>query len=531
VTRIVIADTEDDSRLVLKRGKSGFTKRVTQIAALTSDGQSFHSKGNVIEFLKWLNSLGSVDVWFHNLQYDLGNLFGFALDQLDVSMIGSRMIRARWRNVTFKDSLNIWPMSVKRIGKAFKLEKLKLDEHSKQYVFRDCEIMLKAMLHVQALMADYELEKIPSTLGGLCVRLWKAMGGSNWFDCDLSLSRAGFYGGRVERFRRTLEGDLKYCDINSLYPFVMTKPFPAEMLPTRSLDGYGLARVKLTVPKDFIAPLPVRREDASIYYPFGTLEGVWTFHEIRNAVEHGARIEKLIEAKGSQQAEHYYSDFVLEFYRLRKATKNPASDLFYKLLMNNLYGQLATTGEITRSLPVESAGFRAGVPYGGKFLTPCMTPLPDHTNYAHAAYVTSYGRLELQRYLREIEPGRLGYCDTDSIIFKGKCPFPISADLGAMKLERPGRRAAFYVPKTYKFDEDAKAKGVPKSLASEFIESGYAEFSQPFKFREAALFFDRANSKRLSVWRNVRKEFRSRYDRKRLDKGGNFWPKKHCQTD
>jgi hypothetical protein len=195
--------------------------------------------------------------------------------------------------------------------------------------------------------------------------------------------------------------------------------------------------------------------------------------------------------------------------------------------MNNLYGRLAIGGEIQRSCILTEDNFDKGIPYGSKNLMPYNMPLPEFTNYLHAAHVLSYGRVRLNQFMRKIPPQNLIYCDTDSIIFfcKGDLPFPANKDLGEMKLESWGGQCVPYLPKTYRFDETYKAKGVPKHKAKEFIETGEAHFELPFKMREAIRFYDRENSRKLSVWRKVERIRAAEYDRKKI-KGRFFLPKR-----
>jgi len=549
-------DTEDDSPQLLKAGLSGDGKICTQIAALNRHGQPYHSAGDVPGFLLWLQGQGQDCVAYaHNLQYDLGNLFRERLDELDVRMVGGRMISARWRNVKFLDSFNIWPMSLKKIGSAVGLEKGVLDVHSRDYVMRDVQIVRKAMIEAQRFAAAHGVEALPSTLGGLCVRLWQAMGGKN-FRCVDKFARSAYYGGRVELFHIGGRGRIGYTDINSLYPYCMTQPFPEDWYEMDTLEGWGAADVTLQIPKDFVAPLPVRREDGSVYYPYGTIrptpppgekEGAWTLHEIRDALAHGAKLKAVHRIMGSESAGYPYRDFVQKFYELRRTEKNPARNLMLKLVLNNLYGRLGNSGVVTRSFNLKSSDFSEegsyvgeGTPFGTKRLADVQMPLDATTNYSHAAYVTAYGRLELMKYLRMLGAGRLIYCDTDSVMFfmqRKDIPFAISDQLGGMKLEGYGWKCITHAPKVYQFGTEFKAKGIKRDLAKKFVQAGCVAIEQPYKFREAATFFDakldaegrvlrRKNSKPLSVWRVVVKRRVTKYDRKSQDASGVYWPKK-----
>ena len=59
-------------------------------------------------------------------------------------------------------------------------------------------------------------------------------------------------------------------------------------------------------------------------------------------------------------------------------------------------------------------------------------------------------------------------------------------------------------------------------MARKFVEQGYVEYDAPYKLREAVTFYERGNRKKLSVWRKVRKEMRTRYAKKKLV-DGRYW--------
>lgn len=521
-------DTEDNSKELLASGKSGFDKETTQIAAIKGNGNKFYNLGNVPQFLRWLELQPERFIYAHNLQYDLGNLFGHELDTLDCTLVGSRLIKAVWGNKVFVDSFNLWPMAAKKIGKAFGLEKLETASMAtdKAYVFRDVEIIHAAVSFVWNFAAQLGLKSVPSTLGGLGVAVWKSIGGKNVHDSN-TLCREALYGGRVELFKVENESaSVAYTDINSLYPFVMTKPFPVQMEPQLDLPEFGVARILIKVPETDLPVLPVRDKQGRILYPYGTLAGVWTIAEIRKAIEAGAKLLKVLEVLGTNESFQPYSDYVRKLYAIRLAAQSEAEKLFFKLLLNTLYGRLGSTGTIGRTVWQTERNCREGIPYGEKVLVNYQMPLAEEVNWAHAAYITAYGRLALYDYIRKAGVASMIYCDTDSCIFdcpNKRLPFPISAELGQMKLESWEQVALTYAPKMYQVGQTYKAKGVPKHLQKQYIEHGKAEYDLPYKFREAVAFFDRNNSKRLSVWRKVNKVNRAKYDKKEL-RGNRYFP-------
>lgn len=525
-------DTEDDSKELLVAGKSGFDKKVTQIAAITAEGKRYYSPGNVKDFKRWLLQQPEQYIYSLNIQYDLGALFGDKLDELDQTLVGGRVIKAVWGTKTFVDVFNIWPMSVKKLGQAFGLEKLETNSMSKdkKYVFRDVEIILHAMLFAWTIARQMGLERLPATLGGLCVAVWKSFGGVNCHDSTV-LCRQALFGGRVELFKQRNESEhICWTDINSLYPSVMRREFPGPLEDKGTkLQKFGIVTATVKVPECELAPLPFRNDEGRILYPWGRFTGTWTIPELEAADAMGAKIVRIRQVYGTKHSMTPYKDFVDRLYQARMIGKTGAENLFFKLLMNNLYGRLGTTGKIGRTVWQTERNKNDGVPFGEKVLVNYQMPLSEETNWSHAAYVTAYGRLELLQHMIWIGASRMIYCDTDSTIFdcpskaKRAIPFLTSEKLGMMKLVSWEQQCETYAPKMYHAGKVWKAKGVPQRLAKEFIQKGHVEFDLPFKMREAIAFFDRGNAKKLAIWRTVRKERVSGYDRKRLE-GNRYFP-------
>lgn len=557
-------DTEDDSKELLQAGKSGFDKKVTQIAAMTAEGKRYYNKGNAKDFKRWLLQQPEKYIYALNIQYDLGNLFADSLDELDITLVGGRLIKAVWGNKIFVDVFNIWPMSVKKLGEAFNLEKLETESMAtdRDYVFRDVEIIRAAMLFAWQFCQPLGIENLPPTLGGLCVKVWKAFGGVNCHDSS-ELSRAAYYGGRVELFKvcndatwalndkesvysvfnKSASSDVLnfpttdtvcWTDINSLYPSVMRQQFPAEMEDCGSkLPAHGVARCTVKVPETDLTVLPWRDDDGRIFYPWGKFSGSWTIAELRAAEKRGAKILKVHESMGSDESMQPYSAFVDKLYAARLRSNSDAEKLFFKLLMNNLYGRLGSGGGIGRTVWQTEKNKFDGVPFGEKVLVEYQMPLSEETNWGHAAHVTAFGRLALLEFIEQVGTSRMIYCDTDSCIFDcpdKQIPFAVSAKLGEMKLEGWEKCCVAFAPKMYRTGQKYKAKGVPRRLAQQFVNTGRAEFDLPFKVREAIRFYDRKNSRRLSVWRKVVKENHQSYDRKKLVEN-RFIPCKKVSTD
>jgi hypothetical protein len=577
-------DTEDDSEtrsLDRRRGKnvSMFDKKVTQICAIAANGESFYNTGDVQAFLTWLRRRKERYIYALNIQYDLGNLFADVLDDLDCTLVGNRMIKAAWGEPDtdtykiFVDVYNIWQCSVAKLGDVFELEKLETSsmESDKAYVFRDTEIIRQAMLYAWNFAEQMGLEYVPPTMGSFGVNLWKHWNGKTIHHSH-ELTRQAIFGGRVELFKTEDEsGDVRYCDINSLYPSQMCKAFPGELEPTgETMLKYGIARVSVKVPKAEIMVLPFRSEEGKIYYPYGEFTGVWTIEEIRAAEARGAEILKVHECLSTDETVYPYRDYMTRIYEIRKNSKSDVEKQLFKLAMNSLFGRTGTEGKISRTIRRTIENEDQGTPFGKRVLIEYAMPLGEEVNWSHCAYITAYGRLELLKYLEAVGAKNLIYCDTDSVIFDvagGKIPFHTGKELGEMKIEKmcsvcckgwhsdkpcPNSTALenwgsikTFAPKMYKIGKQLRAKGVPRKIPcprchgdkagcahcdkgkidgqKHYVETGSARFDQPFKFREAAVWFDRGNKKKLSVWREIEKHNNANYDKKKKVKN-RFFP-------
>lgn len=527
-------------------GASGFDKKITQIAAITAEGKRYYSPGNCDDFKRWLLQQPERFIYSLNIKYDLGALFADKLDELDQTLVGGRVIKAVWGKKMFVDVFNIWPMSVKKLGAAFGLEKLETSDMAgdKDYVFRDVEIIRQAMLFAWDYADVLGLEYLNGTLGGLCVAVWKQWGGVNCHD-STALSRQALFGGRVELFKQVNESNfICWPDINSLYPDVMRGLFPKYLehwsKAGSKLPKFGIVTATVKVKECAIAPLPFRRDDGMILYPWGSFTGTWTVAELTHAESLGLlKIVKIKECWGTNESMRPYADFVERLYQERLESTSEAGKLFFKLLMNNLYGRLGTTGKLGRTVWQNERNKNLGVPFGERVLVTYQMPLSEETNWSHAAYVTGYGRMKLLTYMLRIGVDNMIYCDTDSAIFDApdvrlslgqgnpELPqeryFQTGAELGQMKLVGWERHCETYAPKMYHIGQTWKAKGIPVRLAKEFIQQGHVEYDLPFNMREAIAFFDRGNTRKLGVWRTVHKERKSGYERKIKD-GNRYFP-------
>lgn len=571
-------DTENDDK-----GK-------VTLAALVHEGGTssvFTGAGGLVEAIE-KKKLGPKPVIIcHNLEYDLINEFGVdAYAMMSLNYLKGRLISAKLGNVRFLDSFNHFRMSLKEIGKALGMDKLEMDIHDPEYVTQDAWICLKVMTGARDYIASLG-GQIGATSGSSALSVWRYMTDDEYMTgpYDTPWLRQGYYGGRTEIFKPHAEGpmlrndsslirylDLKEAgydfelaeksekawpgtekdlrrlekrgdvwiqrdptikafDINSMYPFCMLNEYPEYLMDDPQFaKGKGMAEVTISIPHDLhLAPLPHRTGNDELWYPVGVIRGTWTYDEIRTAEAMGGKILKVHKAMGCNVQVRPFNQFVETLYAKRKVSKDESERLFLKVLMNALYGKVASRNMVTRTVSrynlMEKKSKRIDevkwITYH-RGLLDYMTPQQPYVNVCWGSMITAYARLLLLKYMRQVPPDRLIYCDTDSVYCQDH-EIDDSKELGRMKLEKRIQIMDCVQPKAYRIDRYYRAKGVPKAkrdeqgkilidYAKQYIEDGFTEFQAPIRFRASL------NSKRgkANQWVTHSKGLRSRYRAKRL---------------
>lgn len=159
--------------------------------------------------------------------------------------------------------------------------------------------------------------------------------------------RYAFYGGHVDVYT-PIGYNIKYYDVNSLYPFVMSKyDFPIGD-PVLSFDKdlnsyFGIIHCKVITPEYLDKPvLPFRGDDNTIYYPLGNWTGTYFSEELKNAVnKYGYKIE-IIYGYKFEKGNGLFTKLVNKYYELKKYAKSigeHSKSSTSKLLMNSLFGR------------------------------------------------------------------------------------------------------------------------------------------------------------------------------------------------
>ena len=489
----------------------------------------------------------------HNAEYDLSALYGNIITKLDAkALFNGRFICARRHQFMFADSFNIFPFSVKEIGKQIGLEKLEIpgDLLLKgfrditplhiEYCYRDCEIVWKALKTIFEIAGATKI-----TLAGLALRYFRSEFQEHGISYDEEKSNEFFksyYGGRVEAFKLGKVKAYKY-DINSMYPYAMKNcvfpnpkylkkkcHIPETLLLYLLKRNEGLANITVFHKKSKIGYLPYRR-DGKLIFPVGTFTGTWNYNEIRFALEKGIiEIKKVHFTVYGPPYESPFKNFVDEVYAKRLASTGIYKTI-YKLILNSLYGKFAQRikwdSEYFTDIPYDKLKELAdnNVKFQVKlfnskrkdgFLETETEKDFLHTIPIFSSYITSYSRVLLLQYLTKHEK-HIAYCDTDSIATTIKLHYN-SKLLGELKKE-PVTITEIKGNKSYtEISDDKKVfiklKGVPVKATQ--IGTARYRYQKMIKTREAL-----ARGIDPGVFNFVEKEIRSVYDKRIVQKKGN----------
>jgi hypothetical protein len=274
--------------------------------------------------------------------------------------------------------------------------------------------------------------------------------------------RRSLFGGHVEVFKRHMVHGSCY-DVNSMYPYVMQFPVPVDYIGEshRLLDQYyGFVECEVFIPDMYLPPLPVRLE--KLFFPVGTVRGVWTTEELREAEKRGVKILKINKAYYFK-CEEIFKDYVHRLYKLKKTASEPTRTIA-KYLLNSLFGKFGQHPE-KKVFCTEKEAPNGSFP----IIKPDGNPsgFAEYSRRSRSAYllphisaaITSKARIVLLNSLTESSY----YCDTDSIFTTS--PMNTGNELGDWSLVGEGE-ATFYQPKLYKFRGEWKSKGLNRHLST-----------------------------------------------------------------
>jgi ribosomal protein L37AE/L43A len=300
----------------------------------------------------------------------------------------------------------------------------------------------------------------------------------------------------------------------------------------------GISLVKINVPKMNIPPLPYRREDGKLIFPYGTWVGVYTHPELRMAEQYGVKIIKCYQSLVYNRTFNPFKDYINMFYNLKNISTGIHRD-FYKLMLNGLSGKFGEKSYTTIRGKMDNIdicicehkqrndksnmclqcgkicidGLLVVPEENNEWVNIIGARLPDstHTFPILIAYITSYGRIQL--YEDRLKYQDAFYADTDSYMGLTEHNNCIGKELGEWERDYMYNFKA-HAPKFYTFTKadgdtlpELKLKGVPRKhkviwicdVCSQKYKDNYCpccklelgikqkryEFSRPVKLSEA----------------------------------------------
>jgi len=524
---------EDTWRHKLKLGWACYVRTSAKQAVIKEDWLSFST--NTV-FWDWVekrcHDKKKVLIWAHNMGFDFAVLEGFRILndrgwELKKWIQDAQRVLITYRKgkatLQVLDTINYFKASLKQIGEDIGLPKGEIDFDTcsltelSDYCYRDVEIIRKAILSLVYFIRHEDLGTFKPTIAGQAFTAFK----HRFMDHKIlvhnrvpaiNLERAAYRGGRTECFRLgDIEGKAYNLDVNSMYPYVMQK----EQYPTL-LVGYkenvSLPELNQTLRKFLvIARVAVKIDEPAIgikkkqlIFPVGTFEAVLTTPELEWVLDHGEILE--VKEVAWYESASLFRKYVTYMYTKRQKAKekgNQADVIFYKYLLNSLYGKFGQRNQNWQEIgeeenegheyvedfyDLEKEGWRMIYHFGGKIWEREGFAEGYDSFVAIPAFVTAHARMYLWRLIKEAGYNEcVFYCDTDSLFvnqtgYDWLSIFGDDTKLGFLKLEAAGQLTLNNV-KDYVFRGKRKIKGV-KTDAKE-IGNGVYKQNQFIKFRGA----------------------------------------------
>ena len=434
----------------------------------------------------------------------------------------SFMIKMRrdTESIRFINIQNIFPVSVKALGKIIGLKKLDCDfeqctpNELLTYCKRDTEIIYKTILFWLAFLKQHDLGAFGVTLATQAFNAYRhrfmpvkiAIHDNTK---TMALERAGYFGGRTECFfiGKVKSKKTYILDINSQYPFVMKnneypyqlKYFVNKTSPSslyKMLDKYCImANCNL----DTDEPVYAKRHEGKTVFPIGRFNTVLSTASFKHAFENN-HIKEVFTA--AVYLKHkIFKKWVTELYKLRVRyihEKNKTMVYMIKRILNSLYGKFGqkTDNLIHEHQCIDIAFYNNRIydrdekkwyveTQVGNIKRLFTSGGEDAFNSftAIAAHVTDYARLYLYQLIKQAGMTNVYYIDTDSLYtnlkgYKQLQEYIHKDKLGFLKLEKITSDLVIRGLKDYTIDGKTKIKGVPKK-AKQINENTYKTIMFP----------------------------------------------------
>jgi len=383
---------------------------------------------------------------------------GYTLKQL---MVESKVCILKYRkdkqSILFLDLFNYVKASVKQLGDLLDLPKLDVDftestdEELITYCRRDVEIISKFMIRYIDFVKEHDLGCLGPTTPSQAFNAFrhKFMTEKIYIHnidkcCDLE--RASYFGGRTEcHFIGKYTGEVRYVDVNSMYPYVMRDhKFPVKMevyddsgLPLETLVDYLANQAVIAeVELDTDEPAYPVRYNGKLVFPTGRFRSTICSASLKYALKHNHLIR--VKKYAIYKQRNIFREYVDFYYNLRlkyKADNNGVFEQLSKLFLTSLYGkfgqrvreiiyQKSIDDPRTNVIEVYSEDGKKlydQVTFGGDIFHHFQKQNEGFNSFvAVASHVTDYARMLLYSMMQQAGPENVLYNDTDSMFLTAK---------------------------------------------------------------------------------------------------------------
>lgn len=463
------------------------------------------------------------------------------------------------KTILILDNMNYFVTSLAKLGDQVGLEKFKIDfskctdQELSGYCKRDVEILLKTWQQYFAWFIENDLGNFGVTISSQSFNTFR----HRFMPSDifihnrryvLNLERESYFGGRTECFKlgSFTKDKYYYLDVNSMYPSVMRSGwYPVKYLnydlkcTPQVLKFYLqkyciVARVRINTKNPIV---PVRKK-LKVIFPVGSFEAVLSTAELKLALRENA-IEKVISV-AIYKREKIFKSFIDFFYAERLKAKqegNSAYDLFFKIIMNSLYGkfgqQMGEWTTIGKCDPKDVEYWSEIVSGQSKiYKYRKINGLLQRYDSKHeafnsfpaiASHVTAAARVKMWELMVKAGRGNVYYCDTDSLFvnqagYDNLKPELDKFKLGKLKLVDVTNDLRLFGCKSYIFGDLKRHKGRKRDAVK--IDKDTFRQSQWSTLKS---LIQEGNLVDYKV-KDIVKHFTGIYDKGNVDKDGNVRP-------